>query len=293
MTGDGSISRNNGGQSPKPGSNRRARRNEIGDTGTTEGKTVTIYQPKEDEEVKVVPQTKEDRMKEYQAAANRLDRTKVSESGLQAVASPSEMFLSEQHSDSDVLAGLAVAVVLDGSRAFVIEIQNYNYTLLRMKKLTKSSLISTKRKHPGENDEDAPHLSVDDLDVDVLEGEPSQETQTQPNESSSKKARCIGQAGSRKPRIPVQEVPDGEFSGLCNTPNHMVACPFDSTTGPCTGSTVHILSIVQCFESKISGPRKPTGGVDEAVESSLDEHRSGVLFPWPTQIRVERALDGP
>ncbi|XP_031104655.1 uncharacterized protein LOC116009675 [Ipomoea triloba] len=36
-----------------------------------------IYQPKEDEEVKVVPQTKEDRMKEYQAAANRLDRTKV------------------------------------------------------------------------------------------------------------------------------------------------------------------------------------------------------------------------
>nr|GMD37201.1 DNA repair protein RadA/Sms [Ipomoea batatas] len=46
-----------------------------------------------------------------------------SESGLQAVASPSEMFLSEQHSDSDVLAWLAVAVVLDGSRAFVIEIQ--------------------------------------------------------------------------------------------------------------------------------------------------------------------------
>lgn len=47
----------------------------------------------------------------------------MSESGLQAVASPSEMFLSEQHSDSDVLAGLAVAVILDGSRAFVIEIQ--------------------------------------------------------------------------------------------------------------------------------------------------------------------------
>nr|GLL45991.1 uncharacterized protein LOC109157329 [Ipomoea trifida] len=29
----------------------------------------------------------------------------------------------------------------------------------------------------GENDEDAPHLSVDDFDVDVFEGEPSQGTQ--------------------------------------------------------------------------------------------------------------------
>nr|GME21379.1 Endopeptidase La [Ipomoea batatas] len=46
-----------------------------------------------------------------------------SKSGFQAVARPIEMFLSEQHSDSDVLARCAVAVVLDGSRAFVIEIQ--------------------------------------------------------------------------------------------------------------------------------------------------------------------------
>nr|GMD06671.1 Endopeptidase La [Ipomoea batatas] len=46
-----------------------------------------------------------------------------SKSGFQTVARPSEMFLSEQHSDSDVLARRAVAVVLDGSRAFVIEIQ--------------------------------------------------------------------------------------------------------------------------------------------------------------------------
>nr|GMC52846.1 HAT, C-terminal dimerization domain containing protein [Ipomoea batatas]GMC52848.1 HAT, C-terminal dimerization domain containing protein [Ipomoea batatas]GMC78242.1 HAT, C-terminal dimerization domain containing protein [Ipomoea batatas] len=44
----------------------------------------------------------------------------------------------------------------------------------------------------GENDEDAPHLSVDDLDVDVFEGEPSQATQTQPNESSSKKVSAKG-----------------------------------------------------------------------------------------------------
>nr|GMD74764.1 hypothetical protein Iba_chr13aCG8410 [Ipomoea batatas]GMD78260.1 hypothetical protein Iba_chr13cCG11260 [Ipomoea batatas] len=42
MTGDESISRNNGGQNPNPGSNRLARRNEIGDTGTTKEKTVTV-----------------------------------------------------------------------------------------------------------------------------------------------------------------------------------------------------------------------------------------------------------
>ncbi|KAL6554300.1 hypothetical protein OROMI_019973 [Orobanche minor] len=48
---------------------------------------------------------------------------KMSESGLQGVANPSEMFLGEQHSNSDYLAGLAVAVILDGSRAFLIEVQ--------------------------------------------------------------------------------------------------------------------------------------------------------------------------
>lgn len=47
----------------------------------------------------------------------------MSQSGLQAVSNPSEMFLSEEHSDSEILAGLAVAVIMDGSRAFLIEIQ--------------------------------------------------------------------------------------------------------------------------------------------------------------------------
>ncbi|CAN4089041.1 unnamed protein product [Withania somnifera] len=45
------------------------------------------------------------------------------QSGLQAVSNPSEMFLSEQQSESEFLAGLAVAVIMDGSRAFLIEIQ--------------------------------------------------------------------------------------------------------------------------------------------------------------------------
>ncbi|GFP83905.1 pentatricopeptide repeat-containing protein at1g51965 mitochondrial [Phtheirospermum japonicum] len=47
----------------------------------------------------------------------------MSESGLQGVSNPSEMFLGEQHSNSDYLAGLAVAVIMDGSRSFLIEIQ--------------------------------------------------------------------------------------------------------------------------------------------------------------------------
>ncbi|KAJ0007524.1 hypothetical protein Pint_29649 [Pistacia integerrima] len=42
---------------------------------------------------------------------------------LQVVSNPSQMFLREPHSDSDVLAGLAVAVVMDGTRTFLIEIQ--------------------------------------------------------------------------------------------------------------------------------------------------------------------------
>ncbi|TVU12581.1 hypothetical protein EJB05_46232 [Eragrostis curvula] len=47
----------------------------------------------------------------------------MSEFGLQAVLNPSEMFLTDHDSDSEILAGLAVAVILDGSRAFAIEVQ--------------------------------------------------------------------------------------------------------------------------------------------------------------------------
>ncbi|KAL2338013.1 hypothetical protein Fmac_012459 [Flemingia macrophylla] len=47
----------------------------------------------------------------------------MSHSGLQAVSNASQMFLSEQHMDSEILAGLAVAVIMDGSRMFLIEIQ--------------------------------------------------------------------------------------------------------------------------------------------------------------------------
>ncbi|KAJ7951688.1 DNA repair protein RadA [Quillaja saponaria] len=47
----------------------------------------------------------------------------MSQLGLQGVSNPSEMFISEQFLDSELLAGLAVAVIMDGSRTFLLEIQ--------------------------------------------------------------------------------------------------------------------------------------------------------------------------
>lgn len=54
---------------------------------------------------------------------DELGLLEMTESGVQAVSNPSQMFLSENYSDSDILAGLALAIIVDGSRAFVIEIQ--------------------------------------------------------------------------------------------------------------------------------------------------------------------------
>ncbi|CAN1301974.1 DNA repair protein RadA [Linum perenne] len=45
------------------------------------------------------------------------------QSGLQVVSNPSEIFLSQQHLESDVLAGVAVTVMMDGCRSFLVEIQ--------------------------------------------------------------------------------------------------------------------------------------------------------------------------
>nr|GEW48037.1 ATP-dependent peptidase [Tanacetum cinerariifolium] len=51
----------------------------------------------------------------------------MSPCGLKAVVNPSEIFMSEEHSDSELLAGSAIAVVMDGSRTFVIQIQQQFY----------------------------------------------------------------------------------------------------------------------------------------------------------------------
>ncbi|KAK7261760.1 hypothetical protein RIF29_28079 [Crotalaria pallida] len=56
-------------------------------------------------------------------SADELGVFEMSQSGLKSVSNASEIFLSEQHSDSEFLAGIAVAVVMDGSRTFLIEIQ--------------------------------------------------------------------------------------------------------------------------------------------------------------------------
>ncbi|KAG6395762.1 hypothetical protein SASPL_141886 [Salvia splendens] len=60
---------------------------------------------------------------------------KMSQSGLQGIFNPSEMFLADPHSDSDYLAGLAVAVIMDGSRAFLIEVQAMFLSILYVAQL--------------------------------------------------------------------------------------------------------------------------------------------------------------
>lgn len=52
----------------------------------------------------------------------------MSNTGLQAVLNPSAMFLSEIDSDSDISVGLAIAVIVDGSRTFVLEIQVFLFS---------------------------------------------------------------------------------------------------------------------------------------------------------------------
>lgn len=52
----------------------------------------------------------------------------MSQLGLQPVANPSQIYLSEEQSESEFLAGLAVAVIMDGSRSFLVEIQVYFFS---------------------------------------------------------------------------------------------------------------------------------------------------------------------
>lgn len=60
----------------------------------------------------------------------------MSQAGLEVVSNPSGIYLSQQNTDSDVLAGLAVAVVMDGSRSFLIEVQvNNSFLMLQNSKL--------------------------------------------------------------------------------------------------------------------------------------------------------------
>ncbi|XP_043720055.1 DNA repair protein RadA isoform X2 [Telopea speciosissima] len=62
-------------------------------------------------------------VKNRYGSTDELGVFEMTQSGLQAVSNPSEIFLSEQHFNSEVLAGLAVAVIVDGSRTFLIEVQ--------------------------------------------------------------------------------------------------------------------------------------------------------------------------
>ncbi|KAF8031043.1 hypothetical protein BT93_D0277 [Corymbia citriodora subsp. variegata] len=64
-----------------------------------------------------------------QSTKNRFGSTdevgvfEMSQSGLEAVLNPSEILLSEEHYESEVMVGQAVAVVIDGSQTLLLKIQ--------------------------------------------------------------------------------------------------------------------------------------------------------------------------
>ncbi|KAK4760770.1 hypothetical protein SAY87_005663 [Trapa incisa] len=62
-------------------------------------------------------------VKNRYGSTDELGVFEMSQLGLQPIENPSEMFLSQEQSGSEVLAGLAVAVIMDGSRTFLVEVQ--------------------------------------------------------------------------------------------------------------------------------------------------------------------------
>jgi DNA repair protein RadA/Sms len=59
----------------------------------------------------------------YNLVEIQLGVLEMSGMGLQVVTNPSEMFLTNHNTEADILAGLAIGVMIDGSRAFIIEVQ--------------------------------------------------------------------------------------------------------------------------------------------------------------------------
>lgn len=73
--------------------------------------------------------------------SSQLGVFEMSNTGLQAVLNPSEMFLSEAVSGSDISVGLAIAVIVDGSRTFVLEIQVFLFSTVFLYSISLFSLI--------------------------------------------------------------------------------------------------------------------------------------------------------
>ncbi|XP_049934593.1 uncharacterized protein LOC116257777 isoform X2 [Nymphaea colorata] len=63
----------------------------------------------------------------------------MSQSGLQAASNPNEIFLSENNCNSEVLAGLAISVIIDGSRIFLLEVQAIFLNVVSGMKLTETA----------------------------------------------------------------------------------------------------------------------------------------------------------
>lgn len=100
-----------------------------------------------------------------------------------------------------------------------------------------------------------------------------------------------GDVSGRQPRISGKKVADGELVNLGRTSKNVIATPLDSVSSWRTRSSVHILSIIQGIQSKITTPFHPSSGVYQAVKEGLDVNGSRVLPPGSPKKRLNGALN--
>lgn len=100
-----------------------------------------------------------------------------------------------------------------------------------------------------------------------------------------------GDVGGRQPRISSNKVAYGELANLGRTGKNVIATPLDSVSSWRTRASVHILSIIQSIQSKITTPFHPSSGVYQAVKEGLDVNGSRVLLPGPPKERLNGALN--
>ncbi|BAS71791.1 Os01g0312600, partial [Oryza sativa Japonica Group] len=95
-----------------------------------------------------------------------------------------------------------------------------------------------------------------------------------------------------EPYVAVDEVADGEGARLRRAGDDAVALPLDPVGRGGPGAGVLVLAVVERVEREVAAPLEPPGGVDDAVELRLHEHRAGVLLPGAAEVGLEAGLDG-
>ncbi|GAY58934.1 hypothetical protein CUMW_190680 [Citrus unshiu] len=79
-------------------------------------------------------------------------------------------------------------------------------------------------------------------------------------------------SGRRNPRVSGQKVSNRKLPGLHGAPYNMIPGPFHPPTSACTGSDVHILTIIKSAQSKTPTPRQPTSWINHSIDITLHKH---------------------